>query len=80
MRMIHKRPGNSSPSNKYKIVTCPECHGEGGYREYGYNLHEEGVPYDCDLCKGEGKIPLWLKMEWLRSQRTNKKEGGKEEK
>lgn len=60
-------------TDRYEVVDCPKCHGEGGEVQevmigapglsYGYYTREEWSP--CETCEGDGTVQRVDRLAWL---------------
>lgn len=57
------------PHKPDKEVACPECHGEGGWKESLAYYEDFAL---CPFCNGEGTITRSERGRWLTMKRLDK--------
>lgn len=55
-------------TNRKPLLSCQECHGEGGYTEI-IDYEIGGPHYECGWCEGTGYVTPHLRGEWLKYKR-----------
>lgn len=53
-------------------MTCQDCGGAGGYKEVILD-DGSGPWYGCGWCEGTGLVTRWLRGQWLRYMREEKR-------
>ena len=59
-------------------LPCQDCGGAGGYKET-IDPWLGGPWYECGFCYGTGKTTRWLRGQWLRWKRDEKRSSGRRE-